>query len=160
MGLIAAFCILRGKILLKAFYEEDEDWYSRLYISDDLKSLTMNGWSIKLRGYRGKNRGKIFCNHKFVYHGELINKKQVFDLENGTLVIIYPEPDMDLLYYDYDTFSLMQTACFYPLAKYKANSSKNDDYKPNLEELGPLYEKDKLAEKVARQLYDQFDIKL
>ena len=160
MGVVAAFCILRGKILLKALSEENEDWYSRLYISDDLRNITVDGWSIKLKGHHGKQHGKIICNHKFVYYGNIVNKKQVFDLENGTLVIAYPEMNTNLLYLDYDTFDLVQTTSFYPLAKYEASSSTTQEYEPNLNVLGPLFEKDELARKVAKQLYDQFDITL
>ena len=157
MGITMAFCILRGKVLLKVFSSADEDYYySRLYISDDLKNVKVDGWSISLKKYRGKEGGKIFCNHTFVYFGGIVHKKQVFELENGILAILYP--DMD--YFDYDTFDLVQTACFYPLAKYKVTSAKAKKYEPNLKKLGPLYEKDKLVRKAAKQLYEQFNVTL
>ena len=114
MAMLAAFEILNGEIVI--YYENGNNavWQTRVSISGDLKGFCGYGWKMRIHNPRGRSWGKIVCDYKFNYLGNVITRQQKFNLENGTLVIEVSRPGEDDYYLDCDSFNLAQVAKFYP----------------------------------------------
>ena len=109
---------------------------------------------MRIHNPRGRSRGKIVCDHKFNYLGNVITRQQKFNLENGTLVIEVSRPGENDYYLDCGSFNLAQVAKFYP------NSSIELEPSPDLsaEDLQALKNSGfmDLLEEYAEQLRNHF----
>ena len=127
MATIAEFAILNGRIVVHTAHNMFDEWGGFGKISRDEKSFTGNGWNIKIKEPRGKKRGEIVCTLRQSYYGDILDRKQVFPLENGTLLIKLLEPEEGYYIPDYDTFCFLQYVDFRPNSEVLEDVPKNSD---------------------------------